>query len=141
MKRPKRILVGLKTLDSADGLVDLACRLGARGASLRLVHVIELPDITPLNAEVPELDAAAARIIAKGKRAARRSRMKASAFVFRAHDSGSALLDEMTQNKIELAVLGYHHRHALGEIMLGTTARHLAHRASCHIVLAIPPRR
>ena len=141
MKRPKRILVGLKTLDSADGLVDLACALAGRGASLRLVHVIELPDVTPLNAEVPELDAAAARIIAKGKGAARRGKMKANAFVFRAHDAGSALLDEMTQNNIQLAVLGYHHRHTLGEIILGTTARHLAHRASCHIVLSIPPRR
>lgn len=141
MKRAKRILVGLKTLDSTDGLVDLACRLGARGASLRLVHVIELPDITPLNAEVPGVDAAAARIIAKGKRAARRSKMKAGAFVFRAHNAASALLDEMKQSKIELAVLGYHHRQALGEIILGSTARHVAQHAPCHVVLSIPPRR
>ena len=141
MKRAKRILVGLKTLDSTDELVDLACRLGARGASLRLVHVIELPDITPLNAEVPGVDAAAARIVAKGKRAARRGKMKAIASVFRAHNAASALLDEMKQHKIELAVLGYHHRHTLGEIILGSTARHLAQHAPCHIVLSIPPRR
>ena len=141
MKRAKRILVGLKTLDSTDGLVELACRLGARGASLRLVHVIELPEITPLDAEVPDLDAAAARIIAKGKRVARRSKVKASALVLRARDTASALLDEMKQQRIELAVLGYHHRHTLGEIILGTTARHLAQKAPCHIVLSIPPRR
>ena len=141
MKRAKRILVGLKTLDSTDGLVELACRLGARGASLRLVHVIELPEITPLDAEVPDLDAAAARIIAKGKRVARRSKVKASTLVLRARDTASALLDEMKQQKIELAVLGYHHRHTLGEIILGTTARHLAQKAPCHIVLSIPPRR
>ena len=140
MKMAKRILVGLKTLDTTDGLVDLACRLGARGASLLLVHVIELPDITLLDAEVPDLDAAAARIIARGKRAARRSRMKASALVLRAHDTATALLDEMTQKKIELAVLGYHHRHTLGEIILGSTARHLAQKAPCHLVLSIPPR-
>jgi len=141
MKRAKRILVGLKTLDSTDALVDLACRLGARGASLRLVHVIELPEITPLNAEVPGVDAAAARIIAKGTRVARRNRIKASGFVFRARDAASALLDEMQRNKIELAVLGYHHRHALGEIILGSTVRHLAQHAPCHLVLSIPPRR
>jgi nucleotide-binding universal stress UspA family protein len=141
MKRAKHILVGLKTLDSTEGLVDLACRLGARGASLLLVHVIELPDQTPLDAEVPDLDAAAARIIAKGKRVARRSRMKASALVLRAHDSASALLDEMTEKKIELAVLGYHHRPTLGEVILGTTAQHLTRKAPCHIVLSIPPRR
>lgn len=141
MKRAKRILVGLKTLDSTDGLVDLACRMGARGASLQLVHVIELPDVTPLDAEVPELDAAAAKILAKAKRIARAGKMKASTLVLRAHDTASALLDEMREKKIELAVLGYHHRHTLGEIILGTTARHLANKAPCHIVLNIPPRR
>ncbi len=36
---------------------------------------------------------------------------------------------------------GYHHRHTLGEIILGSTARHLAQHAPCHIVLSIPPRR
>ena len=141
MKKAKRILVGLKTFDSTDELVDLACRLGARGASLLLVHVIELPEPTPLDAEVPDLDAAAAKIMAKGKRLARGGKMKASALVLRARDTTSALLDEMKQRKIELAVLGYHHRRTLGEIVLGTTARHLAAKAPCHIVLSIPPRR
>ena len=140
MKRPKRILVGLNTLQSADRLVDLACRLGARGASLLLVHVIELPDPTPLDAEVPDLDATAEKIVATAKRAARRGKMKASALVVRAHDAGAALLDEMKGKKIELAVLGYHHRRTLGEIILGTTARHLANKAPCHMVLDIPAR-
>jgi len=140
MTRAKRILIGLKTLDTTDGLMELACRLGARGASLRLVHVIELPDPTPLDAEVPDLDAMAAKIIEKGKRIARRNRMKVSALTVRAHDAASALLDEMKGKKTELAVLGYHHRRSLGEIILGTTAQHLARHAPCHIVLNIPPR-
>ena len=141
MNKAKRVLIGLKTLDSAEGLTDLACRLGARGAALFLVHVIELPDPTPLNAEVPDLDAAAKKIIATAKRVASRSAMKTTALVLRAHSASSALLDEMKEKKIELAVLGYHHRHSLGEIILGTTAQHLARHAPCHVVLSIPPRR
>ena len=46
MRKPKRVLVGLKTLENAVELTTLACRLGSRGASLVLVHVIELPDNT-----------------------------------------------------------------------------------------------
>src|SRR5438067_5126326 len=42
MRKPKRILVGLKTLENAVELTTLASRLGSRGASLILVHVIEL---------------------------------------------------------------------------------------------------
>ena len=140
MKQAKRILIGLKTPDSTDAMMELACRLGARGASLLLVHVIELPDPTPLDAEVPELQATAAKIIGKAKRVARRHNMKASGLVLRAHGAATALLDEMKEKKIELAVLGYHHRRTLGEIILGTTAQHVAKHAPCHIVLNIPRR-
>ncbi len=140
MKRAKRILVGLKTLEHAGELADLACRLGARGGSLLLVHVIELPDLTPLDAEVPDLEAIAEKILGKAKRIAQRSGMKISTLVIRAHNTADALLDEMAQKKIELAVLGYHHRRTIGERILGTTARHLARTAPCHLLLNIPPR-
>jgi nucleotide-binding universal stress UspA family protein len=140
MKRAKRILVGLKTLDHADELTDTACRLAAKGASLLLVHVIELPDPTPLDAEVPELEATAQKIVGRAKAIAQRSRMKVATLIVRAHSAAPALLDEMKQKKIELAVLGYHHRRTIGEIILGTTAQHLAKSAPCHVLLSIPPR-
>jgi nucleotide-binding universal stress UspA family protein len=140
MRKAKRILVGLKTLENAVELTDLACRLGARGASLRLVHVIELPDNTPLDAQVPNLEAEARKILGTGERVARRSRLKASALVLRAHSVSDALLDELKENKNDLAVLGYHHGRTLGEVVFGTTAKHLATHSPCHVVLSIPPR-
>jgi nucleotide-binding universal stress UspA family protein len=140
MRRAKRILAGLKTLDHAYELTELACRLGAAGAYLLLVHVIELPDPTPLDAEVPNLETTAKQILGKATRIAHRSNMKVSTRILRAHSAASALLDEIKQNSIELAVLGYHHRRTLGEIILGTTARRLAKNAPCHIVISIPPR-
>jgi nucleotide-binding universal stress UspA family protein len=139
MKKAKRILIGLKTLDHAVELTDLACRLGARGASLLLVHIIELPDPTPLDAEVPDLDAMAKKILRTAERVASRSEMKVSRLVLRAHDAGPALLDEMKEKKVELALIGYHHRRTLGEIVLGTTAQHLASHAPCHLLIDIPP--
>jgi len=139
MKKAKRILIGLKTLDHAVELTDLACRLGARGASLLLVHIIELPDPTPLDAEVADLEAMAKKILRTAERVASRSEMKVSRLLLRAHDAGPALLDEMMGKKVELAVIGYHHRRTLGEIVLGTTAQHLAGHAPCHLVIDIPP--
>ncbi len=140
MKKAKRILVGLKNLEHAVELTDLACRVGARGASLVLVHVIELPDVTPLDAPVPDLEAAAKKILRTGERVARRSRMKSSTLLLRAHAAGAALLEELKIRKIELAVIGYHHGRTLGEILLGTTAKQLAGHAPCHVVISIPPR-
>ena len=124
MRKAKRILVGLKILENAVELTDLACRLGARGAELLLIHVIELPDNTPLNAEVPNLEAEARKILRAGERVARRSRLKVKTLTLRAHSASFALLDELKENKSDLAVLGYHHGRTLGEVIFGTTAKY-----------------
>jgi chloride channel protein, CIC family len=140
MKKARRILVGLKTFDHAVELTNLACRVGAPGAMLTLAHVIELPDPTPLDADVPEMEAEARRILKASDRIARRSSMKISKQVFRAHSAGEALLEEMKQRKIDLAVLGYHHRHTLGEMLLGSTARQISRHAPCNLLISIPLR-
>ena len=140
MKKAKRILVGLKNHQHAIELTDAACRLGGRGASLLLVHVIELPDATPLDAPVPDLEANARKMLQAGQRVAKRSRMSVSTLILRARSAGHALLDEMQSRKIELAVLGYHHGKTLGEILLGTTHTYLMKHAPCHILMSIPPK-
>jgi chloride channel protein, CIC family len=141
MRKAKRILVGLKTFDHAVELTDLACRVGAANASLMLAHVIELPEPTPLDADVPEMDAEAKRILGAAERVARRTGMKISRQVFRAHNAGEALLEEMKHKKIDLAVLGYHHKRTIGEIFLGTTSKHLSRQAPCKLLLSIPVRK
>ncbi len=141
MKKAKRILVGLKEAGHAVELTGLACRVGARGAMLLLEHVIELPDITPLDADVPNLEAAAKKILRAAERVARKSRMKVKTRVVRAHSAGQAILDELKELKADLAVLGYHHGRSVGELLLGTTAKHVAYHAPCHVLLSIPPRK
>jgi len=140
MRKAKRILVGLKTLDRAAELTNLACCVGSRGATLMLAHVIELPDATPLDADIPELEANAQKILRTGERVAKRNNMKVRKQIFRARNAAEALLEEMKQKKIELAVLGYHHRRTLGEIFLGTTAQHISRLAPCNLLLSIPRR-
>ncbi len=141
MRKAKRILVGLKTFDHVVELTDLACRVGAPNAVLMLAHVIELPEPTPLDADVPEMDAEAKRILGAAERVAGRTRMKVSRQVFRAHNAGEALLEEMKQKKVDLAVLGYHHQRTIGEILLGTTSKHLSRHAPCNLLLSIPMRK
>jgi CIC family chloride channel protein len=140
MKKARRILIGLKTYDHAVELTDLACRVGTPKALLMLAHVIELPEPTPLDAYVPEMEAEAKRIFRAAERVAKRSQMKVSKQVFRAHNAGETLLEEMKQKKIDLAVLGYHHSRTLGEMLLGTTAKHICRHAPCHLLLSIPLR-
>ena len=140
MKRARRVLIGLKTLDHAVTLADLACRTAARNATVFLVHVIELPDTTPLDAEVPDLEKTGRRILQTAERVVRRGGLKTEAMMFRARKADEALLDEIKSRKIELGIFGYHHRRSLTEFLLGTVAQHIARHAPCHILLEIPPR-
>lgn len=141
MRKPTRILVGLKILENTVELTDLACRLAAHRASIFLVHVIELPDNTPLNAELPNAEAEARQILRVGDRVVRRSGLTAKTMVLRAHSASDALLDELKEKKCDLAVLGYHHGRTLGEVVFGTTAKHVAMHSPCRTVLNIPPRK
>jgi nucleotide-binding universal stress UspA family protein len=138
MKKAKRILVGLKTLEQAVELTDLACCVGARGASLLLVHVIELPDPTPIDADVPDLEATAQKILRTAERVAKRNRLKAKKLIIRARNAGPAILDELKDKKMEMGVLGYHHGRTISEFVFGTTAQHLARKAPCPLLLSIP---
>jgi nucleotide-binding universal stress UspA family protein len=140
MKKASRILVGLKTLEHAVELTDLACRAGAHKGSLLLVHVIELPDVTPLEAGIPVLETQAQKILRVAERVAKRSRMKVQKEVLRAHWAGTALVETMKSEKIDLAVLGYHHGRSFGEFLLGTTAQYVAKHAPCQVLLNIPKR-
>ncbi len=140
MKKAKRIMVGLKTLEQAVELTDLACRAGAHKGSLLLVHIIEIPDVTPLDVRLPGLETQAQKILRAAERVAKRSRMRVQKQVLRAHWAGTALVEEMKDEKIDLAVLGYHHSRSFGEFLLGTTAQYVARHAPCQVLLNIPKR-
>ena len=139
MPQPNKILVGLKDVQHAVELTRLACRMAGRGASLLLVSVIELPDVTPLDAHVPELEAAAGAMFRVALREAGRQHVKASTLIIRAHSASYALTDELKQRKMELAVLGYHHKRTAAEFVFGTTALHLLRHAPCPLLLSIQP--
>ncbi len=140
MRKPRRILIGLRTEDHAVELADLACRMGARNATVFLVHVIELPDTTPLDADVPDLEESARDITRIAERVVRRCGLKSEIVILRAHRADEALLDELKSRNIELGVFGYHHQRTLSELLLGTVAQHLTKNAPCHLLMAIPPR-
>jgi nucleotide-binding universal stress UspA family protein len=140
VKKAKRILVGIKDASHAAALAELACRVAAKGAKIWLAHVIELPAATPLDAPVPGLETAARKALAAAQRTVRRFRLQPAPLLLRARLAGEALLDELKEKKIDLAVLGYHHKRTLGEMLLGTTHDYLARHAPCHLLMSIPPR-
>jgi nucleotide-binding universal stress UspA family protein len=139
MKRPKLVLVGLKTKENLAECVDLACQLADRGASLYLVHVIEISEPAPLDAEIPDLDGAARRILRAGVRRATRNSRRVTTLAPRGRTAGEVLVEELEQRRIELGVFGYSRRPDSGQVSAGATLRHLARHAPCRIIFVIPP--
>ncbi|MGH9793596.1 MAG: universal stress protein [Candidatus Acidiferrales bacterium] len=139
MKKAKQVLVGLKNMDHAVELADTACGVAAQNASVLFVHVIEIPDATPLDAELPQADADAQKILNTGARVVRRSRLRVRTLVLRARSAGRALLETIIEEKSDLAVMGWHRGKSLGEFLFGTTHQFLAKHAPCQMLISIPP--
>lgn len=141
MQNTKKVLVGLKEAAHAAALMHLACRVAAtKTAQITAIHVIELPEPTPLDAEVPELARAAATILQAAQKVARKHRRAIKTKILRAHAAGPALVDEIKGGKFDLAVIGYHHGRTLGELLLGSTSQYIARKAPCEMLVHIPKR-
>lgn len=138
MQNTKRILVGLKETGHAAELMHLACRLGAMGSQITAIHIIELPDPTPLDAEVPELEKIALTVLASAQRVARKHRRTIKTKILHARSAGPALVDEIKEGKFDLAVVGYHHKRTLGELLWGSTSQYIARKAPCEMLVHIP---
>lgn len=142
-KAPRKILVSLKQASDAEELIGLATHVAAPGrVNIVALNVVEVPPATPLGARDPVLDRPARAVEEMVRRAARKHRgLKVSARLLRARHAGKAIVDELKEGKFDLAVIGYHHKRTLGELLLGTTAQYLAKHAPCRLLMSVPANR
>jgi nucleotide-binding universal stress UspA family protein len=140
MEKAKRVLVAIKTAEQVDDLINLACCVTAPDSSLSIIHVIELPPVTPLDVEIPDMQASAEKILSAAEEASRQCGLKARVEILRARSAADALLDEMKEHGVELVIIGHHHRSRMVESLIGTTSSRFAERARCRVLISIPPR-
>lgn len=139
MSRPC-VIVALRDSDSVDGLVKLACQITAgMDAELLAMHVVEVTPGLPLDADAEVLDEPGKQILARAHQVASEacSRQMATQLV-RARQAGEAIVGEAKDRNAELLVMGYHGRHGLGEILLGSTVQYVSHHAPCRVIVQIP---
>jgi nucleotide-binding universal stress UspA family protein len=136
-----KVMVALRDAESVESLVELACQV-ADGMKSELValHVIELPLATPIEAESEALEHPGRELLAEAERVARKNcGKKISTQLVKARNVGEALTGIVKEEGYELLVMGYHQRHRLGEILLGSTVQYVARHAPCRILVQIPP--
>jgi nucleotide-binding universal stress UspA family protein len=137
-----KVLVALLDAESMESLVRLACEV-AKGMDAELValHVVEVPAATPISAEDEVLDQAGKALLAQAKRlAGERFSLNVATRLLRARQTGQAIVAEANDLGVHTLVMGHRRRPAVGELLLGSTARYAWHNAPCRIIIEVPPR-
>jgi nucleotide-binding universal stress UspA family protein len=141
MGKPK-VMVAVSDTHSVESLATLACQLASGMAGdLIALHVVEVPLATPLEAPEEVLDHPGKELLSEAKRVAERFSIPISTHLVRAREVGEAIVDEAKDQGAELLVMGHHRpgHHTMGEILLGSTVRYVAHHAPCRVIVQIPP--
>ena len=139
MSDPK-VMVALRDVESVDSLIQLACQL-SKGMECELIalHVVEVTASLPLDAEAEVLDHPGREILARARQtAAKCFSVEVITRLVRARHVGEAIVGEAADNHVDLIVMGHRRKSPLGEILLGSTAQHVARHASCRVIVQIP---
>ena len=136
-----RVMVAIRDPEHVDDLVKLGCQMAkGMGADLITLSVVEVAPALPLDAGSEVLDRPGKDALERaGKVAWDAFGLKASARLVRARNAGAAIVDEAADLRADLLVLGYHGKHGIGEILLGSTVQHVAAHAPCRVIVQIVP--
>ncbi|MGH9432036.1 MAG: universal stress protein [Terriglobia bacterium] len=135
-----KVMVALRDRASVEGLTKLACQLAAgMGGEVIALHVVQIPPATPLEAKDEGIDEEGKEILAEATRVATGKVPGGfSTNLVRARNAGEVIIAEVKERAVDLLVLGHRRRHELSEFLLGSTMRHVAHHASCKVIIQIP---
>jgi len=139
MSDPK-VMVALRDVESVDSLIKLACQL-SKGMECEVValHVVEVTASLPLDADAEVLDQPGREILARAREtAAKCFSAEIATRLVRARNAGEAIVGEAADGHVDLLVMGHRRKSPLGEILLGSTAQHVARHASCRVIVQIP---
>ena len=136
-----RVLVAVRNPEHVDDLVKLACQMAkGMGAELTVLSAVEVGPALPLDADSELLDKPAKSALERAAQVASGTcGQKVRTRLMRAREAGSAIVEQAGELGADLVVLGYHGKHGLGEILLGSTVQHVAAHAPCRVIVQIMP--
>jgi nucleotide-binding universal stress UspA family protein len=136
-----KVMVAVRDALSVESLMTLACQL-SRGmdADLLILHVVNVPLVTPLDALDESIDRSGKEILAQAQRVAEKFPHAVTTELLRARDVGEAIVGVAGERVADLLVMGHHkpHPHTLSDALFGGVVRYVAHRAPCRVIVQIP---
>jgi len=141
MGKPK-VMVALRDAAYVESLVTLACQMAnGMDAEVTALHVVEVPQPTPLEARDEVIDHPGKELLVKAQLVAEKLSRHLVTDLLRAREAGEAIVGEAQERGVDLLVMGHHkpHPHALRETLWGSTVQYVAHHAPCRVIVQIPP--
>jgi APA family basic amino acid/polyamine antiporter len=126
-----------RSAESEEALVAAARVAAERRATIVVVHVIEVPFHLPLDADLPDEEAEAERLLDDAQAFLEDYGVRAVTRVIRARSAGRALVEEAARRNAELVVVGAPRRRGrAGEPIFGKTVDLLLRESPARVLLA-----
>jgi len=142
VKAYRRILVPVREIRACDQAMSVACRLAAdRGATVMVLTAIEVPPGLPLEAQMDDEEAEARVVVGEARAIAELYGVTVEARIVRARAAGETIVAAVTDDGIEIAVLGAprKQRTSARAPVFGRTVAYVLTHAPCRVMVAAPP--
>jgi nucleotide-binding universal stress UspA family protein len=134
----RTIVVPVKRTGESEEALVAAARLAAeRGATVAVVHVIEVPLVLPADAKLPEAEEIAEELLDDAQALVESYGVRAVTRLLRARKAGPAIVEEVRRRDAELVVLGAP-RHAIAgrRGLFGGTVDYVLRESPCRVLVA-----
>lgn len=135
-----RILVPMKLGLIGEEMLATAVKLAQqRGSAVEALHVILVPLSLPIDAELPEKEAAAAESLAEAKLLGEEHGVEVNGRTVRARAIGEAIVEEAARAEADLVVLGSAPRWRRQSRFFSPTVEYVLRRAPCEVLVVAFP--
>jgi basic amino acid/polyamine antiporter, APA family len=127
----------VRSNESEEALVAAARLAAERGATVAIVHVLEVPLSLPVEADLPEREAEADELLDDAVSLVEAYGVRAFARLARGRSAGAEIVREAEQRSAELIALGARRKHARrGTPIFGRTTDYVVRHSPCRVLVA-----
>jgi APA family basic amino acid/polyamine antiporter len=123
-----------------DEMVVLACQLATeKQSAIDALYVIEVPMNLPLDARLGKERRHAQEVLDQAVRVASQFGVKMTPIVITARQAGRAIVDEATDRRSEVIILGATRKRRIAERAFGRTIDYVIQHAPCEVLINLVP--
>lgn len=132
----EHILVPVSGTTADAEAIRIACTLAKKAkGTLELLYVIQIRRTLPLDAQLESEVRKAEEVLERATRVADEQECTATTEILQAREIGPAIVEEVSDKRIDLIVMGLGYKRHFGEFSLGSVVPQVLGDAPCRVLL------